>query len=121
MGLLIRWEFPTDQTSSYLVTTPRLLQQRMAQTGSYREATPTRKSEQTLDDVLYPEPEAHKTGMLEVSPIHSIYWEVSGNPSGVPVIVLHGGPGGGSQALYRRYFDPSVYMVVQMDQRGCGK
>merc|ERR1719310_2490921 len=45
---------------------------------------------------------------------------MSGNPTGVPVMVLHGGPGGGSQAEYRRYFDPTNYRIVQMDQRGCG-
>merc|ERR1719392_68948 len=76
---------------------------------------------QTLDDVLYPEIGTIETGMLEVSPLHTVYWEVSGNPTGVPVMVLHGGPGGGSQADYRRYFDPKSYRIIQMDQRGCGK
>ena len=52
--------------------------------------------------------------MLEVSKVHTIYWEVSGNPTGTPVMVLHGGPGGGSQAEYRQYFDPAVYRVVQV-------
>ena len=51
--------------------------------------------------------------------MHTVYWECSGNKEGTPVIVLHGGPGGGSQADYRRYFDPAVYRIVQMDQRGC--
>jgi len=76
---------------------------------------------QTLDDVLYPEIGTVKTGMLKVSPLHTVYWEVSGNPTGTPVMVLHGGPGGGSQAEYRRYFDPKAYQIIQMDQRGCGK
>ena len=59
---------------------------------------------------------------VQVSPVHTVYWECSGNPTmGTPVMVLHGGPGGGSQADYRRYFDPSVYSIIQMDQRGCGK
>ena len=53
--------------------------------------------------------------------MHTIYWECSGNTSGMPVVVLHGGPGGGSQADYRRYFDPSSYLIVQMDQRGCSR
>jgi len=75
----------------------------------------------TIDDVLYPKIEAHKTGMLKVSPLHTVYWECAGNESGTPVAVLHGGPGGGSQADYRRYFDPSVYLIVQMDQRGCAR
>ena len=106
--------------------------------GTHREAPVLRQSPQSLGDVLYPPTEPHTTGMLEVSKLHTIYWEVSGNPTGTPVMVLHGGPGGGSQAEYRRYFDPAVYRVVQvetnrlffppcsililqMDQRGCGK
>jgi len=75
----------------------------------------------TLDDVLYPDLEASKTGMLKVSDLHTVYWEECGNPAGLPVMVLHGGPGGGSQADYRRYFDPKAYRIIQMDQRGCGK
>ena len=55
----------------------------------------------TLDDVLYPRLEASKTGMLAVSELHSVYWEESGNSAGTPVMVLHGGPGGGSQPDYR--------------------
>ena len=61
------------------------------------------------------------TGFLQVSPLHKIYWEVSGNKVGKPVIILHGGPGGGSQEKYRGFFDPDVYKIVQMDQRGSGK
>ena len=75
----------------------------------------------TLDDVLYPPLDISRTGMLKVSDLHTVYWEESGKADGVPVMVLHGGPGGGSQADYRRYFDPAVYRIVQMDQRGCGK
>ena len=75
----------------------------------------------TLDDVLYAPLEVNKTGMLKVSSLHTVYWEESGNSAGLPVMVLHGGPGGGSQADYRRYFDPASYRIVQMDQRGCGK
>jgi len=76
---------------------------------------------QSIDDVLYPALEANKTGMLKVSDLHTVYWEESGNATGLPVMVLHGGPGGGSQDDYRRYFDPSKYRIVQMDQRGCAK
>jgi len=65
--------------------------------------------------------EPSKTGMLPVSDLHTVYWEESGNTDGLPVIVLHGGPGGGSQAVYRQYFDPAKYRIVMMDQRGCGK
>ena len=82
--------------------------------GTHREAPVLRQSPQSLGDVLYPPTEPHTTGMLEVSKLHTIYWEVSGNPTGTPVMVLHGGPGGGSQAEYRRYFDPAVYRVVQV-------
>ena len=92
---------------------------------------------QTLDDVLYAPLGVNKTGMLKVSEVHTVYWEESGNSGGLPVMVLHGGPGGGSQADYRRYFDPAAYRnlsvvfiqdclqdyyrIVQMDQRGCGE
>lgn len=65
--------------------------------------------------------EPFSSGFLQVSPIHKIYWEISGNTSGKPVIILHGGPGGGSQEKYRGYFDPNVYKIVQLDQRGAGK
>ncbi|MAE16976.1 MAG: prolyl aminopeptidase [Deltaproteobacteria bacterium] len=63
----------------------------------------------------------HQTGHLQVSGLHRIYYEVSGNPNGKPALVVHGGPGGGSQPEYRRYFDPAVYRIVQFDQRGCGQ
>ena len=76
---------------------------------------------QTIDEVLYPKIEAYSTGFLEVSGIHTIAWERSGNPDGIPVIVIHGGPGGGSQPSYRRYFDPEKFDIIQFDQRGCGK
>ena len=76
---------------------------------------------QTIDEVLYPKIEAYSTGLLEVSNLHTIAWERSGNPDGIPVIVIHGGPGGGSQPSYRRYFDPSKFDIIQFDQRGCGQ
>ena len=59
-------------------------------------------------------------GISEVSDLHTIAWERSGN-RGIPVIVIHGGPGGGSQPSYRRYFDPNKFDIIQFDQRGCGK
>lgn len=70
---------------------------------------------------LYKINEPFETGMLSVSKIHNIYYEVSGTPEGKPVIILHGGPGGGSQPFYRGFFDPSYYRIVQFDQRGSGK
>ena len=70
---------------------------------------------------LYPPIEAHTTGMLDVSPLHSIYWEESGNPAGKPVVFVHGGPGGGTDPKQRRFFDPSAYRIILFDQRGCGR
>lgn len=70
---------------------------------------------------LYPPIEAYRTGWLRVSPIHELYFEESGNPSGKPVVFLHGGPGGGSDPKQRRFFHPGKYRIVCFDQRGCGK
>ena len=61
---------------------------------------------------LYPEVEPYRTGRLSVSPVHELYFEESGNPEGKPVIFLHGGPGGGTEAKHRRYFDPDAYRIV---------
>ncbi|HRX39790.1 MAG TPA: prolyl aminopeptidase [Parvularculaceae bacterium] len=70
---------------------------------------------------LYPPIEPFSTGSLKVSDLHQIYYEVSGNPNGVPAVVCHGGPGGGSTPSMRRYFDPTKYKIIVFDQRGCGK
>jgi len=70
---------------------------------------------------LYPPIEPYNTGKLKVGDIHEIYYEQSGNPDGKPALVLHGGPGAGSDPSYRSLFDPSVYRVIQFDQRGCGQ
>jgi len=70
---------------------------------------------------LYPEIEPFDSGKLEVSDIHSIYYERVGNPDGIPVVFLHGGPGGGLIPMYRQFFDPAAYHVVLFDQRGSGK
>lgn len=70
---------------------------------------------------LYPPIEARRSGYLRVSDLHEIYWEESGNPNGLPVLGIHGGPGGGSSPEMRRFFDPTVYRIILMDQRGCGK
>ena len=69
-------------------------------------------------DTLYPPIDALETGRLRVSELHEIYWERSGNPEGKPVVVIHGGPGGGSQPEYRSYFDSDRYHIIQLDQRG---
>jgi hypothetical protein len=70
---------------------------------------------------LYPEIEPFDSGMLKVSDIHEIYYERVGNPEGIPVVFLHGGPGGGLIPMYRQFFDPAAYQVVLFDQRGSGK
>ena len=70
---------------------------------------------------LYPPIEARRTGFLRVSDLHEIHWEESGNPEGLPVIGIHGGPGGGSSPEMRRFFAPTVYRIILIDQRGCGK
>ncbi|HEY9405589.1 MAG TPA: prolyl aminopeptidase [Pyrinomonadaceae bacterium] len=70
---------------------------------------------------LYPAIEPYDQGMLPVSPVHTLYYEQSGNPEGVPVVFLHGGPGGGTVPDYRRFFDPAAYRIVLFDQRGSGK
>lgn len=69
----------------------------------------------------YPEIEPYATGMLDVGDGQSLYWEESGNPSGKPVVFLHGGPGGGTSPTQRRQFDPARYRILLFDQRGCGR
>ncbi|MEO0697189.1 MAG: prolyl aminopeptidase [Pseudomonadota bacterium] len=70
---------------------------------------------------LYPPLEPLDARMLKVSDNHEIYYEVSGNPAGTPVVVCHGGPGGGTTPSMRRYFDPTRYKIILFDQRGCGR
>jgi proline iminopeptidase len=70
---------------------------------------------------LYDPIEPYEVGRLQVSPIHSLYYEQCGNPEGQPIVFLHGGPGGGVVPDYRRYFDPAAYRIVLFDQRGSGQ
>ncbi|MCR9273192.1 MULTISPECIES: prolyl aminopeptidase [Mameliella] len=70
---------------------------------------------------LYPAIDPFDQRMLDVGDGHRIYVEQCGNPEGQPVIVLHGGPGGGCSPAMRRYFDPRHYRVILFDQRGCGR
>jgi proline iminopeptidase len=70
---------------------------------------------------LFPPIEPYETGYLQVDALHSVYWEQSGNPRGVPVVFLHGGPGAGSSPSHRRFFDPTHYRIVILDQRGAGR
>ncbi len=69
----------------------------------------------------YPEIDPYDTGFLQVSDLHTLYYEQSGNPAGKPVVFVHGGPGFGSRPYGRRFFDPQAYRIVLFDQRGCGR
>lgn len=77
----------------------------------------------TLNDryTFFPEIEPYETGFLRVSAQHEIYYEAAGNPQGQPVLVLHGGPGGGIIPRMRQTFDPEHYRILLFDQRGAGK
>ena len=70
---------------------------------------------------LYPPINPYKQGSLQVSDLHTIHFEESGNPLGLPIVLLHGGPGGGCPPFYRQYFNPQKWRVVMFDQRGCGQ
>lgn len=70
---------------------------------------------------MFPEIIPHSSGMLDLDGHHKMYWESSGNPDGVPVVFLHGGPGAGTSPAYRRFFDPEHYRIILYDQRGAGK
>ena len=70
---------------------------------------------------LYPEIKPTTSNRLRVSDLHEIYFEECGNPSGVPALMVHGGPGGGSNPTMRRYHDPDHYRIILFDQRGCGR
>jgi proline iminopeptidase len=70
---------------------------------------------------LFPPLEPYAKGILRVDDIHTLYWEECGNPQGVPVLFLHGGPGTGATPTHRRFFDPQAYRIVIFDQRGAGR
>lgn len=72
-------------------------------------------------DPLFPEIEPFAAGRLSVDPRHTLYWEECGNPEGVPIVFLHGGPGGGCLPHHRRFFDPAYWRIVLVDQRGAGR
>jgi proline iminopeptidase len=75
----------------------------------------------TRNGDLYPAIEPFRTDRLAVDDIHTLYWEECGNPAGVPVLFLHGGPGAGCSPEHRRFFDPQYYRIVLFDQRGAGR
>nr|WP_207779223.1 prolyl aminopeptidase [Zavarzinia aquatilis] len=70
---------------------------------------------------LYPEIDPVLSGFLDTGDGHSLYWEVSGNVRGLPVVFVHGGPGAGAKPVHRRFFDPETYCIVVFDQRGAGR
>ena len=70
---------------------------------------------------LFPEIQPYNQQWLEVDSTHNLYLEQSGNPSGQPVLFVHGGPGGGTSEFNRRFFDPEKYRIILFDQRGCGR
>ena len=71
--------------------------------------------------LLYPEIKPYKEHSIIVDMPHRIYVEESGNPRGIPVLFLHGGPGAGCEPFHRRFFDPEKYRIILFDQRGCGR
>ncbi len=81
---------------------------------------PVTQSRRPLLD-LFPPITPYSSGFLDVDSTHNMYWEQNGNPSGIPVLVLHGGPGTGATPTHRRFFDPDHYRIIVFDQRGCGR
>ncbi len=70
---------------------------------------------------LFPEITPYSSGYLSVDDPHEIYWEQCGNPDGVPIVFLHGGPGAGCSDILRRFFDPDSFRIILFDQRGAGR
>lgn len=77
--------------------------------------------DRSVEDYLFPPIEAYAEGRLKVSDLHELFWEEAGNPDGVPIAFLHGGPGAGCSDKHRRFFDPKAWRVVLHDQRGAGR
>jgi proline iminopeptidase len=71
--------------------------------------------------MLYPPITPYASGMMDTSCLHRIYWETSGNPDGIPVLFVHGGPGSGTSPKQRQFFDPARYRIILFDQRGSGR
>src|SRR5437764_3686527 len=75
----------------------------------------------SADALLYPPCEPVATGTLALDARHLMHWEVCGNNDGVPLVFIHGGPGGGSLPHHRRFYDPSFWRIALYDQRGAGR
>lgn len=74
-----------------------------------------------MTTTLFPDARPERQAWLDVRAGHRIYFQTSGNPQGIPVVWLHGGPGSSSTAFHRRFLNPSKFWIIQFDQRGCGK
>ncbi|HEX3916362.1 MAG TPA: prolyl aminopeptidase [Caulobacteraceae bacterium] len=74
-----------------------------------------------LDSALRPPLAPDRSAVLTVGGGQEVYWEEAGNPAGVPLVILHGGPGGGINPYYRQLFDPTVWRAILFEQRGCGR
>lgn len=79
------------------------------------------KAFQPFDFTLFQPVEPFATGVLKLDSVNEMYFEQSGNPKGVPVVFLHGGPGAGSSPSHRQFFDPGFYRIIIFDQRGAGR
>lgn len=88
--------------------------------GSHKKSDQSTMEHRPLLD-LFPPVTPYSNGFLEVDETHTLYWEQSGNPGGIPIILLHGGPGAGATAVHRRFFDPDFYRIIIFDQRGAGR
>jgi proline iminopeptidase len=73
------------------------------------------------NSILHPPITPYASGMLETASVHRVYWETAGNPEGIPVVFVHGGPGSGTSPIQRRFFDPARYRIILFDQRGSGR
>ncbi len=71
--------------------------------------------------ILYPELKPYKRHQLKVSDLHELYVDEAGNVDGIPILFVHGGPGGACDASSRRFYDPAAYRIITFDQRGCGR
>jgi len=87
--------------------------------ASFAEGTPTGQ-DKFATTKLFPPIEPYDRSTLKVSDIHTIAYTEYGNPKGKPVLFVHGGPGGGTDPAMARFFDPKVYRIILVDQRGCG-
>jgi proline iminopeptidase len=80
-----------------------------------------RSGQKSAFQYLYPSLDPFDQKMIDVGDGHRVYVEQCGRADGIPVLVVHGGPGGGCSPAMRRYFDPAVYRIILFDQRGCGR